>query len=104
MQPLYLKDIGSNVEESVANPFKFRVLKVLDYEKKGEEKKKSIPVIIFLTPGSHGHFFQIPPMLNSFYNHTLYLSKKYDVIYELHAFAFDFREMPSVFSRVMIDA
>jgi len=44
-------------------------------------------------------------MLNSFYNHTLYLNQKSnDVFYELHAFAFDFREMPSVFSGVMIHA
>jgi len=113
VQAFYLRDFGNPLDEAQANPHKFRILKVLDYDLKYNEdltegrlssSNELVPVIIFLSLGSHGHFYQIPPLLNAFQSHTAYLSDQDpERHYHLHAFAFDFREMPSVFSRIMVD-
>jgi hypothetical protein len=63
------------MDESLVNPHNFRILKVLDYDLKYNEDltegrlnqtKELVPVIVFLSLGSHGHFYQIPPLLNAF--------------------------------------
>jgi len=67
--------------------------------------KTLVPLVIFLTHGSHGDFGQIPPIFNAFYNHTLTLNNASKLFhYHLFAFSFDLKKMPSVFSNVMVKA
>jgi hypothetical protein len=68
VQRLSLRDIDINLteqEESIVNPNGFGVITIGDYEKKYQEisklrkesSKPVLPIIIFLSYGSHGHFY-----------------------------------------------
>lgn len=86
-----LSDYNKEIDEQKVNPSGFSLIRIRDYERDFNSSAKK--VIVFLTYGSHGHFFQIPPLLNALYNHTKFLN------HQLIAFSFDFKKMPSAFSK-----
>jgi hypothetical protein len=101
VERILLSDIDPSIDESTVNPHGFAVLRVRDYEfSHGPNLAKNVvPLVVFITYGSHGHYYQVPSLLNALQNHTLYLSQLSTTSdYVLMPFVFDFREMPTAFS------
>ena len=86
----------------------FQLIKIIDYSLRTGDHCLSHPkrkdLVIFLTPGSHGDIKQMPATFNTVFNHTMLLNSldKDQCMVLAGAYTFDFKGMPSAFSRIML--